>query len=170
MVLEESGMETFALILTLVLTCIAAVSSAVAAGAAWRTVKITQDTYQGQLFTDLSDVYNSPEMLNGMLWLTNWVRENPNNYAEKFIKIRKEDYTQIEKLDQSRRLVKSYFVRVYRLRRVNLLQDKLEKLLLNDQQIGFLLKILEPLECVIRSKASTESGGKRPLNPEVSVH
>lgn len=88
------------------------------------------------MFVTLNDLYFATEMYDAMVALRKWKEENRDVFPDNLT----------PQLEGSRRLAKSYFARLFKLRERKLINKGNERLLVHEQQLDFLLTILAPIE------------------------
>jgi len=72
--------------------------AAIAAIAAWRSAKATENTGLAQTLMQITDAYSSPEMLSGMLRLYSFKERFQENFGGVFAQLRENNYKDIKKL------------------------------------------------------------------------
>ena len=140
-----------------VLTLATAVAAWVSAHQAKRAVRETHRDTQAQLVASLLDAYASEEMLDACVELERWRSKEGARFAEKFRKLRIEDYDNIRQLDRARRRVSHYFQKVCTLYTSGLLDETLVRIAASRQQVMFYREVLEPLEAAVSPEYDSSS-------------
>lgn len=117
-----------------------------AALAAWHSAKETQKTVLAQILMQITDAYSSPEMLSGMLNLSNWKQQYGPDFAKKFGELRRNDYSKVEQIDKDRRRYSHHFHKIRLLLDSGVVSENFVKKIVSLGQVDFLLDVIEPLE------------------------
>ncbi len=127
------------------ISLLGAVGAIGAAVAAWESAKETRKTSLAQIIMQITDVYSSPEMLEGMRNLR-WQQENVPDFAKKFGEMRNKDYSKVAPTDKARRMYAHYFHKIKLLLDTGLVTGNFVKKVVTSGQVDFLLEVIEPLE------------------------
>ena len=123
--------------------------AAIAAIAAWRSAKATENTGLAQTLMQITDAYSSPEMLSGMLRLYSFKERFQENFGGVFAQLRENNYKDIKEIDEARRRYSHHFYKIWLLFDCGLVNKKFVKKVATHGQVDFLLKTIEPLEGAI---------------------
>jgi len=129
--------------------CVAAVTACVATIVACYTVRKAHQTAQAQLITALLGEYGSAKIGNAMTELVGFkegCEKNDLCFADEYKKLRNTGQKRGEELNAFRRPISHYFNKVYRLRKLELLDDTYVEVVADKGQAEFLLYVLEPIE------------------------
>lgn len=125
-------------------TVVAAVAATIAAWGARAAARETKRAVEAQLLATFLDQYSEPRMHTALDNLRSWVTRHPDASQWSLSDVL-EDEEYIE-VDRSRRIVRSYFDRVVRLRRQRYITKSFVEEIVRDQGIKILFEIIEPLE------------------------
>ncbi len=131
------------------ITLIAAVGALGAAIAAWSAAHETKRALQGQLLINVTDAYMRPEILNAMRGLRRLWREYPTEFAKKFLEQLNSGSDNGNSLNHSRRIVSHHFLKIFRLRKLEFVDDTFVRELAPPDEARFLFEVIEPLEQII---------------------
>lgn len=134
----------------LIVSSIGAIGAVIAAFSAWKAANETRKTSLAHFILEDRRTYGSPEMLGAMMRLIEWQRQNPEDYAEKFGKLRKDNYLKIKEVDEARRRFSHYFGLPNVLLKLKLIDKKELEELRSKIQSDFYSKFIKPLQDEIK--------------------
>lgn len=152
----------------LIPTIIIAGAAVTAIGFSWYATRAVRKAAQGELITQITNTYGSPEMLEAMMGLVWWVdkkEEEGEDWLETFEKKRNKRvcYPDIEKMDKYRRKFLNHYEAFNILKGHGLLSEKIVKDLRSENQELFYKRIVGPLTDRIKPKI-TKEWPKRTVN------
>ncbi|WGS85558.1 hypothetical protein [Methylomonas sp. UP202] len=132
-----------------IISAISAIAAAIAAIASWRAVKVSYKGIEAQIIVQLRTEFGSQSMHDALRQLSEFKRVNRGDYIGKFKELMQQDSDEFHDLNNARRLVKGYYLKVYHLNRAGIIGVEIVKSLISEVQFDFMLKTLEPFEKVI---------------------
>jgi hypothetical protein len=141
------------LIITIIISTIAAIAAMVTAIAAYRTIKATKEAAELPILKDFLAQYSSDEMRWALdkLNIFEAKHENPAEAYFDLLTGRSSDEN-IQDLDKARRRVKFYFFSAYRLHRKRFISTNAYRAMTNVEGIRLFFGAVEPME-IARSRA-----------------
>jgi len=112
-------------------------------------IKVAKDTSLAQIIIQLTTAYAQPEMLAGMLNLRNFKERFEENFAGVFGQLEGSDPDYFKRLNEDRRRFSHHFSTIFLLLDTGVIDIEFLKKLVRpgtDDQIDFLLEVIEPLE------------------------
>jgi len=129
----------------------------IAAGAACWSAHLTRKATEGQFLKALFDDYAREDILDGMLNLHRWKAEHGNEFSEEFRKRRQKDYESVRVQDEARRRLSHHFQKIYALKNVGVIRDRVVMALATKVQVRFYREVIEPLEEALNPSYDTDS-------------
>ncbi|TFB11233.1 hypothetical protein E3V36_01730 [Candidatus Marinimicrobia bacterium MT.SAG.2] len=117
------------------ISLLTAVSAAVAAGAAWRSARITNKAIRAPIILKLLSEYASHEMLENLRLLSIWNDRSAGT-----------DDLPTDELDRARRFVSHYFFKIYKLVDTNVVKEAFVRRLISSDQTDLYITVIESLE------------------------
>jgi hypothetical protein len=158
--LKPDQWTAIAAIAAAVATFFALISSVIAAISAFiqaKSAKISQNAHEADVAHAFFAEYGSEQMLKDMICLSQFRKDNPNDFVEKFIEGRFTDPFMME-LDNARRRVKTHYLKAVGLHRRGLISDVLFFTIIDSRGILLLHKVVIPMTI------KTDN----PTNPEIN--
>ncbi len=116
------------------------------------TKKLASQTRSGtnaDIALKLTEIYSSPEMLEGMQALRNFQHKHEENFAEVFSKLRKTEYEKVKIEDHARRRYSHFFYRIRLLLDLGVLDEKYIRIIVHPDQVVFYFEVIVPMEKAI---------------------
>jgi hypothetical protein len=152
-ILTENQWTAIAALAAAISATVAAIAAIVSLAAARQSNKAHEAEVAHTFFAE----YGSPEMLNDMVILSKFRKDNPKDFVEKFIAGRFTDPL-MKELDNARRRVKTHYLKAVGLRRKKLISDALFISIIDSRGILLLHKVVIPMTI------KTDN----PSNPEIN--
>lgn len=127
------------MLLTALAACLAALGS-------HRAAKHARRHAQAQWVYTVFDTYGSNFLLDAEIQLHLWSAEHGKAFAQQFAQLRRDDYAQVKVVDHARREMMHYFMKIYVLWKLHLIDKTVVQMLLSREQVMFLRAVVEPLE------------------------
>jgi len=116
------------------------------ASGAESAAKETSKAAQAQLLASLLDSYARPEFSDAIRELKDWKRVQETRFAEKFRQLKIDDYDQVAKVDNARRLLAHYFQKVWALHSLGYISEAVVKQAVSENQANLLQEYVDPLD------------------------
>ena len=111
--------------IALLISSVSAFGSAIAAIAAWRALHASRRSTEGQLVVTLRDQFSSSQMHDDMRLLRAHKDKFNSKFSSKFISLKDKDPIQFKNINDARRRIKGYFVKVMLIHKNNILETEL---------------------------------------------
>ncbi len=132
-----------------IISAVSAIAAAVATIAAWRTVKVSYKGVKTQILLHLRTEFSSQLMYDALCLLSEFKKEHSEEYKFKFRELKEKNGEEFKNLNNARRVIKGYYLKVYYLSKADIIRSQDIKSLISDIQFDFMLDILESFEEVI---------------------
>ena len=139
-------------IINLLLTGVSALGALGAAIAAAASARATRRAAEAQLFSTHYAEYGTAEMLRALRVLRVWHSDMGNEFEIKWKKALDANEERAHEVDQARRYVKFYFMKVLRLHESGYVNKRFLKELTAVDGINILYEIVEPLEFALNAR------------------
>lgn len=123
-----------------------------------KLVKTTKNTSLAQIIMQLTDAYAQPEMLQGMKRLRHFKETHSADFGRKFSEMKKQNKKHYDTLDEDRRRFSHYFRTLFVMLDADVIDVEFLKKIVppgKDDQVDFLLQVIEPLEKEIDANYDT---------------
>jgi hypothetical protein len=132
-----------------IISAISATAAAVAAIAAWRAVKASHRGVEAQILIQLRTEFSSQPMHDALRLLREFKSTHGGDFVAQFRKHKENNDQTFIDLNNARRVIKGYYLKVYHLQKANIIDKQIIKSLISDIQFDFMIGVLEPFEKVI---------------------
>ncbi len=132
-----------------IISATSAIAAAVAAIAAWRAVKVSNTGVEAQILLYLRTEFSSQPMHDALRLLSNFKSTHGGDFVAQFRKNKENNDQTFIDLNNARRVVKGYYLKVYHLQKAIIIDKQIIKSLISDIQFDFMIDTLEPFEKVI---------------------
>jgi len=136
-------------VLANIISAISATAAAVAAIAAWRAVKASQRGVEAQILLQLRTEFSSQLLHDAFRLLSDFKTTHGGDFVVQFRKHKENNDQTFIDLNNARRVIKGYYLKVYHLQKANIIDKQIIKSLISDIQFDFMIGVLEPFEKVI---------------------
>jgi hypothetical protein len=123
-----------------------------AARATLASARATQDSSQAYLLSQLISEYASDGMLDALREISDWRRDNPDDFADKYATLRIKNEARGLELDKYRRRISHYFTKLRIFCERNLINKSIIEEFFLQGTFEFIRDVIQPLEEIHRER------------------
>ncbi|MDP2682707.1 MAG: hypothetical protein Q8P28_07880 [Deltaproteobacteria bacterium] len=132
-----------------IFSAISAIAAMAAAIAAWCAVKASYKGVEAQILVQLRTEFSSQPMHDALRLLSEYKKSKEGNFTDEFRKLKEINNQEFNNLNNARRIIKGYYLKIYHLHMANIIDEQVIKSLISDIQFDFMMGTLEPFEKII---------------------
>lgn len=137
-----------------ILPTVAAIGAMMAAGGSWQVARSANKNLRAQIVINLTDAYSKPEFMNAMEKLRDFEQKYKPEFPAKLIEELDKKSDEGKDINESRRMVKYHYLKIFRTRKLKLIDDDFVKEHASLESVQFILEVVKPLEKVLAENFS----------------